>query len=871
MSRSRPRADRTEAALQGALLWLVLGLFLEGPHAAFPDLPDDSPMSFRAPGAGIATPPALAVGEGCSFDPSMCKNGGRCNMATDTCVCTQWWAGPYCDDCPPTAVMNCTEDGSRCACAPEPCITAPGLVCDGRGYCPPDEGETPSCHCSVSSVQRGPYYCVAKTCIEGNPSTGPICNGVGYCGEDGRCVCPFATTGFYCQIMSCAAAIDPRYPQPPWALRPLLYCNLAGSCVSGDDGYFCHCLPNHTGELCENYVCSSDGDCGVHGICTAVRRLADGTLSGVCSCIEPYDGGDCSFNGCACGVSPALGDDCCGGAGSCQKLLPEEYALPANSAASVFLTHRCSCEPTSPGVTCEGYHCYDTEEDSPIPGACVHGSCSHLETNPDNDHCTGCPAYFAGKNCSISLCGAEERESENGTIVVFCSEHGHCRSSEGEASCVCTAGYAGPDCGLEDCKKHGCSGRGWCATYTWGDGAVCDCDDGYAGVYCDTCAPGFSKYVMDLDPLAFSWYAMKLSSSRASKSPTPAPVAEWTDGRGPDLPEAHEPGPTRVEVCAHPNCVLDGVVCSNHGACVREAGSMYACSCEPDYTARWTNECIHNNCVHYIGGQQYFCGYGGECVLEGKVGGSVALASSEHPVWTCKCADGLIKDSLTGSCFPSVCFYNRGKGGAKRKVCDGKGKCEYFREENAFSCVCQDNYVLMNYGCRLSTGIVVAITVPVVLVSLALVGLVIWLIIRKRKRRVHGTLIATSPAQNRELLMGARRQQEAIRVQQSSLAWQSSQARQSSQTRHGNETMSPSTARPPSAARPQSDDGTVAVLVSPGVGRRSFRQQERFSHADQEGEDDPARPRHPESTSGPDLLVVSESNRDGISVGQKAG
>lgn len=898
---------RPSRGVRGVLVWLALSWAILASHAASPGPPPDFGVGMLRDEPGD---------EGCASDPSSCKNGALCDMVLNTCACKQWWTGPRCESCPQDMALRCVEEGDtqRCACAPEACITGPALVCDGRGSCVVADDGTPFCRCTASSVQRGPYSCVAKGCIEGDLGTGPICNGIGYCNASGACSCPFGTSGMRCQIMSCAAAADPRYPQQPWALRPMVYCNLGGTCIASIRGFDCECLANYAGIFCEDHSCFSDADCGGHGLCIVKREGLDAPhpdqrLSGVCSCFEPYDGLGCSTNPCACGEAPAVGNDCCSGGGLCAKLSQSEYVVPANTAASVFITHRCFCDSKSHGVTCKGYQCYDAEADAPVPGACMNGVCKHDEENPETDHCSRCPLYFGGRDCSVAFCAAEVEETEDETVLTLCSGRGRCRPSGDAFSCICVSGYAGPACDLQDCRRAGCSNRGWCATYSSGDGAVCDCDDCYAGVYCEECAVGMEWYIMELDQISYSWFVSSREVRRllrageraceegegsegANRRRHPDPEASlddvWADASSP----AHSRGArfdpasgiTTIEVCAHPNCVLNGVVCSNHGSCSATPGGVYACLCESDYTVRWTNECIHNNCVHYIGGQQYFCGYAGECVLEDRLGlepasspassknqsddspdapGSPGPHSSAAPslrppasrsVWTCKCAEGMQKDSLTGSCFPSSCFYG-GASGPAGKVCDGRGNCQYFPNDGVFTCVCQKNYSLKNHGCRLSTGIVVAIVVPVVLAVLALAGLLAWLAFHLQRKKRLASARRDGSTQRRKLLKEVRRLQreEAARQLQAGARGPPGP---------------PLVVRPP----PPMEDSDVTRIVSPELRRRSSRGCERVAHSDEERSPRPARQAwasHPSHPSRPDLLCVSESNVEGISLGQK--
>jgi hypothetical protein len=126
----------------------------------------------------------------------------------------------------------------------------------------------------------------------------------------------------------------------------------------------------------------------------------------------------------------------------------------------------------------------------------LHGTC----VGPDDCDCvhrsdTGTPA-FVGANCETVVC---DNACRNGA----CEYDYNYRTT----SCVCQAGWAGPDCGVALCETYGCvAGQGSCAlpdtcvcaaSFFGSDcGGVCDCgrgscSDGNAGSGACTCEADF--------------------------------------------------------------------------------------------------------------------------------------------------------------------------------------------------------------------------------------------------------------------------------------------------------------------------------------------------------------------------------------------
>lgn len=303
---------------------------------------------------------------------------------------------------------------------------------------------------------------------------------------------------------------------------------LAASCANND-------LPKD-GASCPRSVCSERGTCS----------FTD--THPVCACDDGYTGAACTR--CAEGFHRAADESCvvdetctpgfCANGGAC---FINEYGLAA-----------CACAPGYSGVTCTecraGYHA-DADAGCSLDQRCHETSCARAGTCStdggrvqcacnadhggefcerstlncnDNNPCasTGrcserngqlgcvCQPGYGGSTCAS--CAAGYVNSDAGCVLSdscapsSCSFSGTCAVDAGSITCACTTGYAGARCDQcatgyhravdftcvvdETCATAShCSANGTCRELN--AETVCDCANGYAGVNCETCAPGF--------------------------------------------------------------------------------------------------------------------------------------------------------------------------------------------------------------------------------------------------------------------------------------------------------------------------------------------------------------------------------------------
>ena len=138
----------------------------------------------------------------------------------------------------------------------------------------------------------------------------------------------------------------------------------------------------------------------------------------------------------------------------------------------------CSCPPNYSGPLCDDFDDCSTEP-CMNGGTCTDGI--------DSYNCT-CPTGFTGDNCDDNDCpcmnGGNCTEAEFATDGVF---GGFCVCPErftGDRCELCIFAYTGINCDedVDECSIEDPCAYGNC-TNTIGS-FVCDCEDGYTGVYC---------------------------------------------------------------------------------------------------------------------------------------------------------------------------------------------------------------------------------------------------------------------------------------------------------------------------------------------------------------------------------------------------
>lgn len=135
----------------------------------------------------------------------------------------------------------------------------------------------------------------------------------------------------------------------------------------------------------------------------------------------------------------------------------------------------CQCPAGFDGPTCE------IDIDECVNNMCVNGACKDLV----NEYECVCNTGWIGKRCDMDKDECEDRPCQNGGI---------CAQTEqpGNYNCTCTAEYKGKNCQdlkIRTCREWPCANSGTCIdepNSLDSDRYRCDCPQGYTGVNCES-------------------------------------------------------------------------------------------------------------------------------------------------------------------------------------------------------------------------------------------------------------------------------------------------------------------------------------------------------------------------------------------------
>ena len=240
-----------------------------------------------------------------------------------------------------------------------------------------------------------------------------------------------------------------------------LYCSSAtGQCQAT-----CNCSPG--------WVCGSDGRCQHPDTCKNLQCSGYGApmwtgTSCTCSCNTGYTGSSCS----QCGVAYS-GYPHCSSQANCNGYACGNRGSPYYQGAACA----CVCQPGYSGPSCSvcaaGYAGYPNCATSSQAQACTTSTCSSKGTavwsvSVNSCVCT-CSNGYGGRRCDVCAVGY--------TGYPHCVPVG-----------TGTGGVnPGVGCSTVFCSNHG-------VAYWDGRECRCTCGQGFGGVKCDTCLPGYYNY-----------------------------------------------------------------------------------------------------------------------------------------------------------------------------------------------------------------------------------------------------------------------------------------------------------------------------------------------------------------------------------------
>jgi beta-lactamase superfamily II metal-dependent hydrolase len=173
-----------------------------------------------------------------------------------------------------------------------------------------------------------------------------------------------------------------------------------------------------------------------------------------------------------------------------------------------------NCEVSGTTIVCHCYTGYAGERCQTALPTCAADSCGPHGRCDDSGGAIVCecdPGY-SGSSCQSCAAGYQDNDNDDSCLegctlaALDCGLHGCCEDDTGLVLCKCDEGYTGGSCqhctnGYQDNDDNGscrptcaaadldCGDHGQCQDSS--GTAACQCDLGYAGYECESCAAGF--------------------------------------------------------------------------------------------------------------------------------------------------------------------------------------------------------------------------------------------------------------------------------------------------------------------------------------------------------------------------------------------
>lgn len=250
-------------------------------------------------------------------------------------------------------------------------------------------------------------------------------------------------------------------------------------------------------------VCYQHGTCNRDGKCECSDpEYWGGKHCGVSQCHRTCNavGGQCKFDGmkaryeCECylgwGGKTCFAEECPGNCtkhlnyGTCADLRVAPYNATSLAVANAQepgkrVTYKCDCMPGFSGKDCSTTSgCGGSGHDCGVNGKCVGDSCV-------------CTTGWAGPECNVNVC--PKNCSNHGTCAVVQPDFTKGADQRTDRRCVCEGGWKGPACDiLDECGKASgsvCSGHGACKDDDATSFAFCECESDYGGSLCERYEP----------------------------------------------------------------------------------------------------------------------------------------------------------------------------------------------------------------------------------------------------------------------------------------------------------------------------------------------------------------------------------------------
>ena len=379
-------------------------------------------------------------------------------------------------------------------------------TCDGNATCSNTVGGF-NCSCNEGYIGDGfacePHYCVTNRTLT-EPNHWDCANFAVATGLVGSCACDCPKDEHGLQFYfgaRCGNDVDECTNINP--NRASHDCHADATCVNTYGGFNCTCDPGYVG----NGTQCEPAPCEVNSALTEPQHIdcqngANATgVFGNCGCECPRDeNGLLKFYGSLCGQDT---DEC---AYTSSSTLWAYHNCDLNATCSNTVgSFECACDAgfSGNGTHCEPVQCevnssvlepqyIDCENGANATG--VTGSCG-CDCPKDE---SGLLQFFGG------FCGQDTDECTNTNVnraVDNCNANAQCSNTIGSFECACNEGYVGDgvNCDLKNCTQvpwgdsitagnHSCLYGNVVGLY---GSCGCDCNNGFTGLRCSECAPGF--------------------------------------------------------------------------------------------------------------------------------------------------------------------------------------------------------------------------------------------------------------------------------------------------------------------------------------------------------------------------------------------
>jgi len=350
-----------------------------------------------------------------------------------------------------------------------------------------------------------------------------------------------------------------------------------------------------------------------------------------------------------------------------------------------------------------------------------NGVCS----DPTEQFECSCPVGFNGTICEVNIDECEESKCMHGT----------CIDGVGNYTCSCTNGWTGRLCDLDkdECEDRPCKNGGACSQTEEPGDYSCECLEEYKGKNCEE----LKVKTCEQQPCLSGGTCIDETSSGSS------------DQYRCDCAQGYEGLNCENQI---DYCQKLSVKCKNGGTCTSDFSSFsYDCQCLPGFTGKHCevniDECASTPCKNDGACEDLINTYLCDCSGTGFEGATCEININECATLSPCQNQGRCNDTsgdYTCSCPQNFCGKDcqRSDPCLEGSLCKNDGICvPACDKEPFFECACSSGWEGRNCHLKSSSTEELALIVgPIVggMAFIALVGLIVFLVMARRKRKGEG-------------------------------------------------------------------------------------------------------------------------------------